>query len=174
MKIFALIVAALCAMLVSCEKSKVASSPSTTPASASRATSSGVTKAEASPGRLLIMLTGESLSRNSAGDANSVACQLTPTATNESAVEIKSLHAEFTITQASDNTLVKDGFGLTMPIRIAPGATESAWGLLQIDNQRCEDLALKLNPVLPGACKTVSKDPCPAYALAATGVARAE
>lgn len=161
------LLAALCISLAACK-----------PATSEPATTAAVPVSkpgrEATAGRLLIRLTGETLGRNSAGDANSTACQLNAQATNESAVEIKSLHAEFTVRTARDNAPLPKPAVLTMPIRIASGATQAAWGPMYIDNHRCEDLAIAINPVLPGACQTTSKTPCPAYALTATGVARAE
>lgn len=155
-------------LLAACEKPPTAAASAAVAAPEKRSRSR-----EASPGRLLITLTGETLGRNSAGDANSTSCQLNPTATNESGVEIKSLHAEFTVRTASDDVALPRAAALTMPIRIAPGESQPAWGPMYIDNHRCEDLALTLNPMQPGACQTVSKAPCPVYALTATGVARA-
>lgn len=128
---------------------------------------------EVIPGRLLITLTGETLDRNSAGDTNSTSCKLNPTATNESDVAIKSLHAEFTVRTVADGAALPNVAALTMPIAIAPGETQPAWGPMYLDNHRCESLSITLNPTLPGACKTASKKPCPAYALASTGIASA-
>lgn len=155
-------------LLAACEQA------STAAPAASEAPASSKPSREATAGRLLISLTGETRSRNSAGDTNSVACQLNPTASNESAVEIKSLHAEFTVRTASDSVALPKPAALTMPIRIAPGQTQPAWGPIYLDNHRCEDLTIQLNPTLPGACRTTSKVPCPAYALAATAIRAVE
>jgi len=172
----ALAALAVGALLAGCGggSTSAAASPVVTPAPGDAAQSATpapkASEKPATPGRLLITLTGETLARNSAGAANSTACQLTPTATNDSAVEIKSLHAEFTVRTLADGAALPRPAVLTMPIRIAPGATQPAWGPIYLDDHRCEDLSIQLNPTLPGACRTVDQSPCPAYALAATGI----
>jgi len=130
-----------------------------------------------SAGRIQLHLVGETMDRNSRGDANSTRCTLSPSARNESRIDIKSLLAEFEVSAATDAgiVVVDPALTLVMPFRIAADESKDAWGPLIVDNHRCEALSIKLKPTLPGACRTTErKVPCPAYALSAVGVAKAD
>jgi len=133
--------------------------------------------ASSSAGRIQLTLVGETKDRNSRGDANSTSCTLSPSAKNESRIDIKSLLAEFEVSAATDAgiVVVDPALTLVMPFLIAAGESKDAWGPLFIDNHRCESLSITLKPALRGACRTTERDvPCPAYALSAVGVAKAD
>ena len=130
-------------------------------------------RAAAIEGSIDFSLRGRTVARNSAGDANSVQCQLDAQASNRSQAQVKSLVAEFRIASAVDGSVIDAEHTLVMPFAVPPGETRDAWGPMVIDNHRCEDLELAIQAPQRGMCRTKDKGPCPVYALAAEGVASA-
>ena len=128
---------------------------------------------ETAEGSIDFAVTGRTIARNSRGDAGSVQCQLDFKASNRSQAQVKSVVAEFRIATAADDVVIDAESTLTLPFEIPPGETRDAWGPIVIDNHRCEDLALALQPRKAAMCRTKDKGPCPAYALSGDGVASA-
>ena len=148
--------------------------PTETAAAAAPApTAAARDRRETVEGSLHFAVLGRTIERNSRGDAGSVQCQLDFKATNRSEAKVKSVVAEFRIATAADDGVVDPESTLVMPFEIPPGESRDAWGPIVIDNHRCEDLALALQPRKAGMCRTHDKGPCPVYAVSGEGVASA-
>lgn len=128
----------------------------------------------AAGGSIDIVLTAETLGRNSRGEPGSVACVLRFAATNNGADDLKSLLAEFEVVDAGSGAMIDADATLVMPFRIARGERKDAWGPIHFDDRRCEDLKLTVQqPGGTGRCLTLSGAACPPYRLSGTGVADA-
>ncbi|MFY2763977.1 hypothetical protein [Arenimonas sp. MALMAid1274] len=123
---------------------------------------------ELAEGSLDFALTARTIESNSRGDANSVQCQMDFKASNRSQAQVKSVVAEFRI--ASGDQVIATDSTLVMPFEIPPGQTRDAWGPIVIDDHRCADLDVRVQPATVGMCRTKDKGPCPAYQLSAEGL----
>lgn len=127
----------------------------------------------ATSGSIDIVITAETIDRNSRGDANSHQCQLNFEASNRSDADVTSLIIEFDALPAAGAVPVASKLNLTMPMLIKAGATQAAWGPVTVDNHRCDALQLSFPPQPDFFCRTRSKAPCAGYRFSASGIALA-
>lgn len=125
----------------------------------------------ATAGSIDIAVGGETINANSRGDAGSVQCQLSFTATNSSAVNIKSLLVNYDALRISSGEVVKAGWQLVIPVAIKAGAVGAPFGTEPIDDVPCDDLKLRFGPQPSYQCRTEDKKPCAAFRYQAKGVA---
>lgn len=135
------------------------------PAAASKTAASETT------GSIDLAITAETIGTNSRGDSNSHQCQLAFVATNNSGVDIKSMHIEFDALPAVGGAPIGGKLALTMPMLIKAGASQEAWGNVTVDNFSCDALQLSFPPQRSFQCRTSTKAPCAPYHFSASGIA---
>ena len=139
-------------------------------APAARAASSSAAK-QATAGRIDITVSGDTVERNSRGDADSVQCQLHFTATNHSAIDIKSLIVNYDIWPLTGDEAIRSGGQLVIPVAIKAGATGAPFGSEPVDDVRCDALKLRFGPQPGYQCRTEAKAPCAAFHYQGDGIA---
>lgn len=122
-------------------------------------------------GSIDMVITAETIDRNAKGDANGHQCQLNFEAMNNSSVDVASLIIEFDALPAAGGAPIGGKLNLTMPMKIAAGASQKAWGPVTIDNHTCSALQVSFPPQPGYQCRTSTKAPCAVYRYSATGVA---
>jgi hypothetical protein len=163
MKPFVLCLAAFALFTApACEQS--AEAPAGKPAATTAARS-------ATAGRIDITVSGDTVERNSRGDADSVQCQLHFTATNHSAIDIKSLIVNYDIWPLTGDEAIRSGGQLVIPVAIKAGATGAPFGSEPVDDVRCDALKLRFGPQPGYQCRTEAKAPCAAFHYQGDGIA---
>ena len=127
--------------------------------------------ASATSGSIDMVITAETINANAKGDADGHQCQLNFEARNNSSVDVASLIIEFDALPAAGGAPIGGKLNLTMPMKIAAGASQKAWGPVTIDNHACSALQVSFPPQPSFQCRTSTKAPCAAYRYTATGVA---
>jgi len=119
--------------------------------------------ASTTAGSIDIAISGQTINRNSRGDADSVQCLLSFTATNNSAVGIKSLLVNYDALRISTGETIKTGWQIVIPMAMKAGGTGKPFGSEPMDDVRCDDLKLRFGPQPGYQCRTEGKQRCAAF-----------
>lgn len=120
----------------------------------------------ADSGSIDIVVGGETVEKNSRGDADSVQCQISFTVENRGASEIKSLVVNFDILNRTTAEVIKAGSQMVIATKIGVGETTSPWGSHVVDDYRCTDLRLRFPEQPSYHCRTTTSATCAGFTYA--------